>query len=99
MVAGLFIGLQLITASEEAEARQEAERRAAVPGHRPAGQFLKPLRRADPLRHNAGADLFRHRLRHATKMVAARADRLHVEYSDLSFCGAGVVEDSVMVVI
>ena len=31
-------------------------------------------------------------------MVAVRVDRLRVEYSDLGFGGAGLVEDSGMVV-
>ena len=69
-----------------------------VSGRRPAGLFFKPLRRADPLRHDARADLFRRRLRHTTKMVAVGIDRLRVEYSDLVFGGAGLVEDSGMVV-
>jgi hypothetical protein len=30
---------------------------AAVSGHHPAGLFLKPLRRADPLRRDLRADL------------------------------------------
>jgi hypothetical protein len=42
---------------------------AAIPGRRPACLFLKPLRRADPLRHDAQADLFRRRLRHSTEIV------------------------------
>src|SRR5262245_7060895 len=78
--------------------RRHAGRGAAVPGRRPAGLFLKPLRRADPLRHDARADLFRRRLRLAAKMVAVGTDRIRREYPDLGFGGTGLVEDSWMVV-
>jgi hypothetical protein len=73
-------------------------RSPAVSGRRPAGLFFKPLRRADPLRRYARADLFRRRLRHATKVAPVGVDRLRVEYSDLGYGGAGLVEDSEMVV-
>src|SRR5262245_22346256 len=79
--------------------RRHAGRSAAVSGRQLAGPFFNPLRRADPLRHDARADLFRRRLRHAAKMVAVGADRLRGEYSGLDFGGAGLVEDSGMVVI
>ena len=78
--------------------RRHAGRGATVPGRRTAGLFFKPLRRADPLRHDARADLFRRRLRLAAKMVAVGVDRLRGEYPDMGFCGAGLVEDFGMVV-
>src|SRR5262249_49257879 len=78
--------------------RRHAGRGAAFPCRRAAGLFLKPLRRADPLRHDARTDLFRRRLRLAAKMVAVGVDRIRGQYSDLGFGGAGLVEDSGMVV-
>jgi hypothetical protein len=71
---------------------------AAVSGRRPAGLFLKPLRRADPSRRDDRPDLFRRRLRHATIMAPVGVARLRVEYSDLCFDGSGLVKDFVVVV-
>src|SRR5262245_12470804 len=67
--------------------RRHAGRSAAISGRRPPGPFFYPLRRADPLRHDARADLFRRRLRHAAKMVAVGADRLRVEILYLGSVG------------
>src|SRR5262249_18875735 len=78
--------------------RSHDGRRAAVSGRRVARIFFKSLRRTDPLRHYAGADLFRSRLRLAAKMVAIGTDRICREYSGLGFGGTGLVEDSGMVV-
>jgi hypothetical protein len=47
---------------------------------------------------DARSDLFRRRLRLATEVAPVGIDRFRVEYSDLGFGGAGLVEDSGIVV-
>jgi hypothetical protein len=51
-----------------------------------------------PITARRRADLFRRRLRHATKIAPVGVDRFRVEFSDLGFCVGGLVEDSGRVV-
>jgi hypothetical protein len=69
---------------------------AAISDHRPAGLFLKPLRGlthygATPVPIHFGADYVSEQ-----KMAPVGIDRIRIEYSDLGFGGASLVEDSGM---